>query len=164
MNIIIYEEKQRVSDDRLKSIPLFHEEFSLAVHPHDPVPQKSSLPLEKLKSMNMVLFPADHQCRALIDRFCMEKGFRLKPHLETTTLASLLRMVQNGIGATVLPYLLLASLESEEIRIVRLNQPVPSQDICLIYRSDRYVGYAMRTFIQTLRETIESVIRRAKSS
>ncbi|GAB6929110.1 hypothetical protein JCM10914A_30930 [Paenibacillus sp. JCM 10914] len=55
-------------------------------------------------------------------------------------------------------------LHNPEIKVVHLRNPTPSQDICLIYRSDRYVGYAMRTFIKALRTYIESAIRHAKSS
>ncbi|MDR6880661.1 LysR family transcriptional regulator [Bacillus sp. 3255] len=153
-----------VADERLTVIPLFHEEFSLALSANDPFSAESFIPLSKLKTMKTVMFPADHQCRKLIDRFCMEKGFALQPHMVTTTLSSLIQMVQSGVGAAVLPRLLLENLRNPDIKVVHLTNPVPSQDICLIYRSDRYVGYAMRTFIKTLRAYIESAIHHAQSS
>ncbi|WP_407867993.1 LysR family transcriptional regulator [Paenibacillus sp. P36] len=153
-----------VSDERLTSIPLFHEEFSLAISRNDPLADENFIPLSKLNDLKMVMFPPDHQCRKLIDRFCMEKGFTLQPHMVTTTLSSLLQMVQSGIGACVLPRLLLDTLPNKEIKVVSLRQPTPSQDICLIYRSDRYVGYAMRTFIKTLRAYVEAAIQQAKTS
>ncbi|MBA2938252.1 LysR family transcriptional regulator [Paenibacillus sp. CGMCC 1.16610] len=153
-----------ISDERLTAIPLFHEEFSLAVSRNDPFADEDFMPLSRLNDLKMVMFPPDHQCRKLIDRFCMEKGFTLQPHMVTTTLSSLLQMVQSGIGASVLPRLLLDTLPNKEIKVVSLRQPTPSQDICLIYRSDRYVGYAMRTFIKTLRAYVEAVIQQAKSS
>jgi LysR family cyn operon transcriptional activator len=153
-----------VSDERLTSIPLFHEEFSLAVRVNDPLANENSIQLRRLKDLKMVLFPTDHQCRKLIDRFCTDQGFTLQPHMVTTTLSSLLQMVQSGVGACVLPRLLLDTLPNPDIKVVSLRHPTPSQDICLIYRSDRYVGYAMRTFIKTLRAYIEAVIQQAKSS
>ncbi|MDU0202273.1 LysR family transcriptional regulator [Paenibacillus sp. PFR10] len=153
-----------VSDERLTAIPLFHEEFSLAVSRNDPLADENFIPLSKLNDLKMVMFPPDHQCRKLIDLFCMEKGFTLQPHMVTTTLSSLLQMVQSGIGACVLPRLLLDTLPNKEIKVVSLRQPTPSQDICLIYRSDRYVGYAMRTFIKTLRAYVEAAIQQAKTS
>ncbi|MEC0264696.1 LysR family transcriptional regulator [Paenibacillus anseongense] len=153
-----------VSDERLTAIPLFHEEFSLAVSRNDPLADENFIPLSKLNDLKMVMFPPDHQCRKLIDLFCMEKGFTPQPHMVTTTLSSLLQMVQSGIGACVLPRLLLDTLPNKEIKVVSLRQPTPSQDICLIYRSDRYVGYAMRTFIKTLRAYVEAAIQQAKTS
>lgn len=153
-----------VSDERLTKIPLFREEFALAVSVRDPLAKETSIPLRRLQSLKTVLFPPDHQCRKLIDQFCMEKGFRLQPQMETTTLSSLLHMVQSGVGACVLPRLLLNNLGSMNIKAVYLTDPVPSQDICLIYRSDRYVGYALRTFIKTLRAHIETAIHQEKTS
>jgi LysR family cyn operon transcriptional activator len=73
-------------------------------------------------------------------------------------------MVQSGIGTCVLPRLLLDNLHNADIKVVHLRNPTPSQDICLIYRSDRYVGYAIRTFIKTLRAYIETAISHVKSS
>ncbi len=153
-----------VADERLTAIPLFREEFALAVGSRHPLAAESALPLAKLASLKLVLFPGDHQCRRLLEQYCLEQGFRVQPHLETTTLASLLRMVEQGFGACVLPRLLLENLDSADIRTLRLIQPTPSQDICLVYRSDRYVSYAMRTFIKTLRHYIEAAIRHAEIS
>lgn len=153
-----------VSDERLTSIPLFHEEFALAVSRDDPLAAESLIPLNKLRSLKMVMFPPEHQCRKLIDRFCMDNGFALQPHMVTTTLSSLLQMVQSGVGACVLPRLLLDNLNRQDIKVIPLRNPTPSQDICLIYRSDRYVGYAMRTFIKKLRSYIETAIQQSKSS
>lgn len=153
-----------VIDERLTSIPLFHEEFSLAVSMNDPLATECFIPLNKLNHMKMVMFPPDHQYRKLIDRFCMDKGFTLQPHMVTTTISSLLQMVQSGVGTCVLPRMLLDNLHNSDIKVVHLRNPTPSQDICLIYRSDRYVGYAMRTFIKTLRAYIETAINHAKPS
>ena len=106
--------------------------------------------------MKIVMFPPDH--------FCMDKGFTLDPHMVTSTLSSILQMVQSGVGAYVLPRLLLDNLHHKDIKVLHLRNPTPSQDICLIYRSDRYVGYAIRTFIKTLRTYFETAINQAKSS
>lgn len=153
-----------VIDERLTSIPMYHEEFSLAVIRNDPLAAECSIPLNRLQSLRMVMFPPDHQYRKLIDRFCMDIGFTLQPHLTTTTVSSLLQMVQSRVGACVLPRMLLDNPHHSDIKVVQLRNPTPSQDICLIYRSDRYVGYAMRTFIKTLRAYIKSAITLAKPS
>lgn len=153
-----------VIDERLTSIPLFHEEFSLAVSRNDPLAAENFISLNKLHSLKMVMFPLEHQCRKLIDRFCMNNGFTVQPHMVTSTLSSLLQMVQSGVGASVLPRLLLDNLNNANIKVVQLRNPTPSQDICLIYRSDRYVGYAMRNFIKMLRSNIEAAINHSKSS
>lgn len=125
---------------------------------NDPLATERFIPLDRLNALKMIMFLPDHQYRKLIDRFCMDRGFTLQPHMVTTTLSSLLQMVQSGAGTCVLPRMLLDNLHNTVIKAVHLRNPTPSQDICLIYRSDRYIGYAMRTFIKTLRAYIETAI------
>lgn len=105
-----------VVDERLTSIPLFHEEFSLAVSKNDLLATECSIPLDKLQALKLVMFPPDHQYRKLIDRFCMDKGFTLHPHMVTTTLSSLIQMVQCGVGTCVLPRMLLNNLHNTDIK------------------------------------------------
>lgn len=151
-----------VVDERLTSISLSHEEFSLAVSVNDPLSKENFISLNKLHTKKMVMFPPDHQYRKLIDRFCTDNGFTLRPHMVTTTLSSLLQMVQSGVGICVLPRFLLDTLHHTDIKVVQLRDPTPSLDVCLIYRSDRYVGYAMRTFIKALRTHIETQLAMMK--
>lgn len=111
--------------------------------------------------MKMVMFPPDHQVRQLISQYCLQEGFRLQPHIETTTLSSLISLVEQGIGACVLPRLLLENLSSDQIAIVSLFDPTPSQDICLVYRLDKYMGYAAKAFMDTLETYIQTAIKNA---
>lgn len=143
-------------DERIVQIPLFHEEFSLAVAKETPLAKKRSIQLKDLQEMKTVMFPPDHQCRKLIENHCKELGFRMEPKMETTTLSSLLTMVEKGIGVTVLPRLLLENLHDKNIQTIKITKPTPSQDICLIYRIDKYLGFAARTFIQAVKDYIQA--------
>lgn len=143
-------------DERFTVVPLFHEEFALAVRSDHPLAEKGKVAFEQLGDMKMVMFPPDHQVRQLIGHYCLQAGFRLQPHIETTTLSSLLSLVEQGIGACVLPRLLLESLGKKEIAVVSLVNPTPSQDICIVYRSDKYVGFAARAFMDTLTRYIQA--------
>jgi DNA-binding transcriptional LysR family regulator len=152
-----------VSDERLTSISLFREEFSLVVSVNDPLAKENIISFNKLHTLKTIMFPPEHPYRKLIDRLCMDNGFTLQPHMVTTTLSSLLQMVQTGVGTCILPRFLLDNLHHTGIKVVHLKNPTPTLDICLIYRSDRYVGYAMRTFIKTLRAFIETQLSLMRS-
>ncbi|WP_408008221.1 LysR family transcriptional regulator [Pseudalkalibacillus sp. A8] len=151
-------------DERIVQIPLFYEEFSLAVAKEAPLVKKRAIQLNDLQEMKTVMFPPDHQCRKLIELYCQELGFRMKPKIETTTLSSLITMVEKGIGVTVLPRLLLENLHNKNIQTIRITNPTPGQDICLIYRTDKYLGFAARTFIQAVREYIQTAKKNALTS
>ncbi|MDF2660384.1 MAG: transcriptional regulator, partial [Paenibacillus sp.] len=82
-------------------------------------------------------------------------------HIETTTLSSLLSLVEQGIGACVLPRLLLENLKRPEIAILSLSDPTPGQDICILYRSDKYIGFAARAFLDALQAYIRTATEQA---
>ncbi|WP_188069398.1 LysR family transcriptional regulator [Brevibacillus brevis] len=151
-------------DERITVIPLFHEEFALAVHRAHPLAKEKAIKFGQLQDVKMVMFPPDHQARQLINRYCIQEGFRLQPHIETTTLQSQLSLVKKGIGGCILPSLLLQNVNDDEIAIINLLHPTPSQDICLVYRKDKYMGFAARTFIDTLQAYIQSAIDNAQAS
>jgi DNA-binding transcriptional LysR family regulator len=150
-------------DERLTVIPLFHEQFALATRADHPLAQESSIPFAQLQHLKMVMFAPDHQVRQLIERYGLQEGFRLRPHIETTTLSSLLSLVEQGIGACVLPRLLLENLKKPEIAILSLTDPTPSQDICILYRSDKYIGFAARAFLDALQAYIRTATEQAAS-
>ncbi|CAM5783874.1 MULTISPECIES: LysR family transcriptional regulator [Brevibacillus] len=148
--------------ERMTVLPLFHEEFALAIRADHPLAKEKAIPFAGLQHLKMVMFPPDHQVRQVISRYCLQEGFRLQPHIETTTLSSLLTLVEQGIGACVLPRLLLENLNRKEIAIISLLDPTPCQDICIVHRSDRYMGFAARTFIDTLTAYIQTAIAHTK--
>ncbi len=149
-------------DERMTVLPLFHEEFALAVPKDHLLAKKKSISFAELQHVKLVMFAPDHQIRQLISRYCQEEGFRLQPHIETTTLSSLISLVEQGIGGCVLPRLLLENLNDKDIALVSLVNPTPSQDICIVYRSDKYMGYAAQAFIDTLKTYIEAAIARTE--
>lgn len=80
--------------------------------------------------------------------------------METTTLSSLIAMVEKDIGAAILPTLLLENLKHPKIKTVALIGPVPSQKICLIYRKDKFLGFTAKAFI----EKVQTYINAAKET
>ncbi|MET3292242.1 UNVERIFIED_CONTAM: DNA-binding transcriptional LysR family regulator [Brevibacillus sp. OAP136] len=148
-------------DERITRIPLMHEEFALAICADDLFAKRSKMSFAQLKHLKLAMFPPDHQVRQVIDHYCAEAGFRLQPGIETTTVSTLLSLVEQGVGASILPRLLLENLGNKKIATIPLVDPTPSQDICIIYRSDRYISFAAQAFIETLQAYIQNAIQHA---
>jgi len=151
-------------DDRIAIVPLFHEEFALAIRSDHPIAKSKAIPFEQLQQLKMVMFNPDHQITKVILACCQEKGFIVNNPIVTTTLSTLLSLVEQGIGACILPRLLLDHLNRENISTVSLLNPTPSQDICIIYRTDRFMGQAARLFMDVLQSYIQSVVDRTSRS
>lgn len=151
-------------DDRIAVIPLFHEEFALAIRSDHPLAKSKAVPFEQLRQLKLVLFGPEHQMTKVIQGCCQDRGISLDNPIVTSTLSSLLSLVEQGIGASILPRLLLDYLDRDAIATVKLLQPTPSQDICILYRTDKYMGQAAKLFIAELQDFLRGVMERSARS
>lgn len=151
-------------DDRIAVIPLFHEEFALAIRSDHPLAKSKAIPFEQLRQLKLVLFGPEHQMTKVIQGCCQDRGISLDNPIVTSTLSSLLSLVEQGIGASILPRLLLDYLDRDAIATVKLLQPTPSQDICILYRTDKYMGQAAKLFIAELQDFLRGVMERSARS
>ncbi|MDR6723314.1 DNA-binding transcriptional LysR family regulator [Paenibacillus amylolyticus] len=136
-----------IHDSRLIHLPLYTEQFALAISKNSELAIRSEVTLKELKDWKLVLFPDHHPCRKLINSLCEEQDFSVSPIIETSAMISLMRLVKNNVGATVLPKPLLQSWDERFYHIINLIEPTPERDISIIYRSDKFLSQAGRTFI-----------------
>lgn len=139
-----------MDDEELESIPLFTEELALAVAAGHDLAKADSLSVAVLNETPAILLPENFYLRKLINGYCEEKGFRPRPIFEMSVLESLINMVAEGAGVTVLPRPYLEHLHNEKIRIVPLVDPTPTRDIGILFRRDKYMCAATREFIRLL--------------
>lgn len=151
-------------DERISIIPLFHEEFALAIRSDHPLAKSNVIPFDHLEQLKMVMFGSEHQITKLVHSCCQKKGIVMDNPIVTSTLSTLLSLIHQGVGASILPRLLLDSLQHESIIAVKLIDPTPSQDICIIYRKDKFMGQAAKLFITVLQSYLENVMSLANRS
>src|SRR5699024_7757350 len=84
-------------------------------------------------------------------------GLTLKPTLEMTTMESLIQMVSEGVGVTILPSPYLDSLKNNQIVKVNLANPTPQREIGFIYRKEKFMCQATKTFISQVTDAIKFV-------
>jgi DNA-binding transcriptional LysR family regulator len=145
-------------DERISIIPLFHEEFTLAIRSDHPLAKLKAIPFDQLQQLKMVMFGSGHQITKVFQSCCHEKGIAVDTPIVTSTLSSLLSLVGQGIGASILPRMLLDYMNHENIVAVKLLNPTPSQDICILHRKDKYMGQAAKLFIKELQSFLQSVM------
>jgi DNA-binding transcriptional LysR family regulator len=101
----------------------------------------------------MILMPDDYQLRQLIDAYSKEVDSEVAPAFELSTLESITQMVASGAGATILPLPYLEHLNHPHIATVQLIDPVPQREIGIIYRKDKFMCTATRTFLNETTRT-----------
>lgn len=139
-------------DEELESLPLATEELVLAVASRDPLSEEKTVPLDVLKEIPTVLLPSTYQMRQLIDRYCAEQGFAVKPSFEMTTMEAIVQMVASGIGATLLPRPYVDFLGNKGIAAIPFSAPI-RREIGIVYRRDKFMCAATRLFLETLLKT-----------
>jgi LysR family transcriptional regulator, cyn operon transcriptional activator len=137
-------------DDKIVQIPLIHETFGLLVHADHPLAESPNVEFHRLQDWPVVSFPPGYSGRELIDLYCLRQGFRVHPIIETSTVPSIVNLVQNGVGVAALSRQLVESIDANDVRFVPFVDPIPVRDIGIIYRSDKYLSHASRAFIQKL--------------
>ncbi|CAM4269917.1 LysR family transcriptional regulator [Bacillus manliponensis] len=142
-----------MKDEEFEETPLFTEELALAVPSNHPFANLKEVNMKAIENVPTVLLPKNYFLRNLIDKYCKELEISIKPTLEMTTMESLVHMVSEGIGVTILPAPYLDSLKNSDIVHVKLINPTPKRDIGIIYRKDKFMCAASRTFIAQLTET-----------
>jgi len=142
-----------VENKELETISLFTEELSLAVPLHHPLAYVNEIDMKKLDNVQMTLLPQDYFLRTLIDTYGKEAGITIQPTLEMSTMDSLIQMVIEGVGATILPVPYLDALQTNQLVKVKLRHPSPKRDIGFIYRKDKFMCTATKSFIAQITET-----------
>lgn len=153
-----------VEDEDMATVPLFTEELSLAVPLDHSLAALEVVEMKRLASVSTVLFPQNFFLRQLVDAYCAELGVTLQPALEMTTLESLIQMVSEGVGTTILPAPYLDALNRDQIKKVTLIQPTPERQIGFIFRKDKFMCAATQTFMDQIKETSESIQRKKQET
>ncbi|GGB69272.1 LysR family transcriptional regulator [Fictibacillus barbaricus] len=144
-------------DERVSTIPLYREEFYLAVSQDHPLAAKDSIDFEEINQNSIVMFPQNHQCRKLVDVTCNSIGFKLKPRIETNTVDSIISLVRAGAGATILSKTLLSLNDTSKLKVIRIQNPTICRQVGIVYHKDKYISFAAQRFISLLTDHIKSM-------
>ncbi|WP_339158364.1 LysR substrate-binding domain-containing protein [Paenibacillus sp. FSL W8-0186] len=142
--------------DDLETIPLFKENLALAVPVDHPIAQRPFVTLDILKETPSVLLPNTYFLRQLINEQCRALAFAPQPVMEMTTMESIINMVVQGLGVTILPKGYLDYIGNPHIQTIPIQNPVPTTQIGVVYRKNKYLCAASRVFMEQLITTIKS--------
>ncbi|MCZ0874950.1 LysR family transcriptional regulator [Peribacillus sp. AS_2] len=139
--------------DELETISLYTEEMAFAVPTGHPLEKQDILGLEVLQTTPSILLPENYFIRQLINKACKELDFVPEPIFEITTMESLINMVIEGVGVTILPKPYLEYLNHPNIKIIPILNSNLAREVGIVYRQDKYLSAATHNFINNLKET-----------
>jgi len=134
----------------LEMIPLYQEDLAFAVPIDHPMTQKHSVNLDILQEVPSVLLPDTYFMRQLINEKCHKLGFDPQPVMEMTTMESIINMISDGVGVTILPKAYLKFIDHKSIHTVPIENPALTTQIGVVYRKNKYLCAASRIFLEKL--------------
>lgn len=129
-----------IDDAELETRALFQDRFLLALPASDPLTARKSVQARDIDRHNLILLEEGHCLRDQALAFCaLARGRaaheRAEPGLGATSLATVLQMVANNYGVTLVPEIAAAvEVRNEQVKLVRFADPEPGRTIGLAWR------------------------------
>lgn len=149
-----------LQNDNIKERPLYYEPFMAYVPSNHRLYNKKDLETSDLDLSDMLLLEDGHCFRDGVINLCKaprdydEDSFAL----ESGSFETLVKLANEGLGMTLLPYLHTLDLpEKEKIYIKSFKEPSPAREVSIIYPKSEL----KMQIIEALRATIAGIIKGA---
>jgi len=119
----------------IEVVRLFDDPFLLAVPADDPLPETRRVTAGEVDQSRLILLEEGHCLRDQALAFCSTAKPDMPLNLGATSLTTIMQMVANGYGVTLLPQVAVdAEAPDERIKLLRFAAPEPSRTIGLAFR------------------------------
>ena len=143
----------------LDTLPLYDEDFVVAVPKKHPWTKKQQIASVDLKQETMLLLGVGHCFRDQVLEVCPEaarfaaNSAGIQKTFEGSSLETIRHMVAEGLGITVLPRMSVSLDDDPLLKFITFASPVPNRRIVLAWRK----SFSRDRAIDALREVIHSV-------
>lgn len=149
-----------LEDEKIKEIVLYFEPFVAYIPENNTIFQKEEIEIDDLNIDELLLLQDGHCFRDGILNLCKNRNESvLKPfQIESGSFETLIKLADEGLGTTLLPYLHTLDLkDSDKLKLRQFKEPKPAREVSLIYpKSELKIQ-----IIDALRNTISGVIKGA---
>ena len=124
-----------VAEGELEAMPLFDDPFLLAVPAGDPHSESERVNVDDIDRERLILLEEGHCLRDQALAYCGNGGHGNAMGLGATSLTTVMQMVANGYGVTLVPQVAVdVEVRDERIKLLRLTPPQPGRTIGLVWR------------------------------
>jgi LysR family hydrogen peroxide-inducible transcriptional activator len=124
-----------IDEPELETKALFEDPFLLAVPAADPRPETKRVSADEIDPQRLILLEEGHCLRDQALAACRTQRAETAVGLGATSLTTVLQMVANGYGETLLPQVAVdVELRDERVKLLRLRPPQPGRRIGLVWR------------------------------
>jgi LysR family hydrogen peroxide-inducible transcriptional activator len=124
-----------VGDAGVETLELFHDTFMLAVPADDPHPSSKPIDAHDIAQDRLILLEEGHCLRDQALAFCANNVRDGAIRLGATSLATVMQMVANGYGVTLLPQIAVdVEVRDERVKLLQFASPQPGRVVGLAWR------------------------------
>jgi LysR family hydrogen peroxide-inducible transcriptional activator len=124
-----------VNAAEVETMRLFDDRFLLAMPAAEALPARSRVGVEDIDQRRLILLEEGHCLRDQALAFCSTKRRDQPAGLGATSLATVMQMVANGYGVTLLPEVAVdAEARDTRVKLLRFSEPQPGRSIGLAFR------------------------------
>lgn len=119
----------------LGTLRLFDDPFLLALPATEPLPAHGRVEIDDVDQRRLILLEEGHCLRDQALAFCATKRRDAPAGLGATSLATVMQMVANGYGVTLLPQVAVeAEARDDRVKLLRFAAPEPARTVGLAWR------------------------------
>lgn len=119
----------------VETFALFNDAFLLALPANDPLPVRKRVAVNDVDTRRLILLEEGHCLRDQALAFCAAPGRDAPATLGATSLATVMQMVANGYGVTLVPEVAIdVEVRDPRVKLLRFAEPEPSRAIGLAWR------------------------------
>lgn len=149
-----------LEDENIKEIVLYFEPFVAYIPDNSEIAEKKEIEISDLNLNTILLLQDGHCFRDGILNLCKNQNL---PNVSSFQLASgsfetLIKLADEGLGTTLLPYLHTLDLkDNDKLKLRHFKEPKPAREVSLIYPKSELKIH----IIDALRNTISGVVKGA---
>lgn len=141
----------------LRAVPFMTDSMCVIIPPGHPLSSAKSISLAGLSRFPFLMREKGSAGRELLDAAFSLQQLTVSPRWESTSTQALVKAVAEGLGVSVLPYLLVKKdIEEGTVRQVPLDQPI-RRNLNVIYHKSKFLTDNMRSFIDLCKKYGKSV-------
>lgn len=124
-----------VNERDIESLRLFDDPFLLAMPADDPLARAARVSSAEIDARRLILLEEGHCLRDQALAFCGTARHDMPAGLGATSLATVMQMVANGYGVTLVPKIAVGvEVRDERVKVLRFRDPEPARHIGLAWR------------------------------
>jgi LysR family hydrogen peroxide-inducible transcriptional activator len=145
--------------DTIIELPLYHEPFVAYIPDTNPLKSLDQIEIDDLNSSDVLVLEDGHCFRDHVLNLCQMNSFsKNRFDLKSGSFETLIKLADEGLGMTLLPYLNADSLTTEKKKNLKFfPDPAPAREVSLIHS----ISKLKLPVINVLKSTISSIIRGA---